>query len=352
VPNTFGPFEQTVIMLPFLQNKSFAIDLGNNNTLVTDENKILLSQPSYIVFDEEKHAVKAVGEEAYNIFEKNHNQLKPVKPLRWGVIADYDSASLMINKMVRQVYKKNWLSSFHHIISGVPLCTTEVERRALRDALDQFNSKKTYLLFEPLAAALGMGLNIREPEGKMVIDIGGGITEIVVISLSGVAVFQSIKVAGDLFTEDIQDHFRRVHNLTIGWKTAEQVKVQVGAATPFLKDSPPPMMVRGKGIMEGIPVTRKINHEEIAQVLDKSIQAIEQSIIQTLEVCPPELAADIYQNGVHLTGGSALLRGLSERLQKAIQLPVHLDETPLLSVSKGVSQALRDPKKFKSVLFE
>ncbi len=339
-------------MIPFLKNKSFAIDLGNNNTLLTDEQQILLSQPSFIVFDEEKHAVKAVGEEAYQIFEKNHEQLKPVKPLRWGVIADYESASQMINQMVGRVYKKNWLTTFDHIVSGVPFCTTEVERRALRDALDQFNSKKTHLVFEPLAAAVGMGLNIREPEGKMVIDIGGGITEIVIISLSGVATFQSIKTAGDSFTEEIQDYFRRNHNLAIGWKTAEQVKIQVGAATPALKEAPAPMQVRGKDIMEGIPVTRQINHEEVAFVLDKSIKAIEQSIIQTLEVCPPELAADIYQNGIHLTGGSALLRGLNERLQKTIQLPVHLDEQPLLSVSKGISQALRDPKKYQSILFE
>ncbi len=345
-------FDKYSSMLPFFENKSFAIDLGNNNTLLTDENQLLYSQPSYIVFDEEKHAVKAVGDEAYNIFEKNHDQLKPVKPLRWGVIADYDSASMMINKMVRQVYKKSILSSFNHIISGVPLCSTEVERRALRGAIEQFNSSKTHLLFEPLAAAVGLGLNIREPEGKMIIDIGGGITEIVVISLSGVAVFQSIKVAGDSFTEEIQDHFRRVHNLTIGWKTAEQVKVQVGAATTSLVNPPAPMMVKGKDIMEGIPVTRKIDYQEIAYVLDKSLQAIEQSIIQTLEICPPELAADIYQNGIHLTGGSALLRGMRERLQKTTQLDVHLDKEPLLSVSKGISQALRDPKKFQSVLFE
>lgn len=339
-------------MLNLFPTKSFAIDLGNNNTLLTDANQILLSQPSMIVFDESKHSVKAVGDEAFNIFEKNHDMLKPVKPLRWGVISDYDSASIMINQMVRQVYKKNWLSSFDHIISGVPFCTTEVERRALRDALDQFNSRKTHLLFEPLAAAVGMGLNISEPEGKMVIDIGGGITEIVVISLSGVATFRSLKVAGDSFTDEIQDHFRRHHNLAIGWKTAEQVKMQVGAAIDTLEQPPSPMLVRGKDIREGIPVTRKVGHAEIALVLNKSIQAIEQAIVQTLEVCPPELAADIYQSGIFLTGGSSLLRGLRERIQHTIQLPVHLDDSALLSVSKGISQALRNPQKFKAVLFE
>jgi rod shape-determining protein MreB len=339
-------------MLPFLKNKSFAIDLGNNNTLLTDENQILLSQPSFIVFDEAKHAVKAVGEEAFNIFEKNHDQLKTVKPLQWGVIADYDSASKMINKMVRQVHQKSWFSNFDHIISGVPYYATEVERRALRDVLDQFNSRKRQLIVEPLAAAVGLGLNIREPEGKMIIDIGGGITEIVIISLSGIAVFQSVKVAGDTFTTDIQDHFRRNHNLLIGWKTAEQIKIQAGAAAQSIDNPPSPMIVRGKDIMEGIPTTREVTHSEIAYVLDKAIKSIEESIVHTLEVCPPELAADIYQNGIHLTGGSALLRGMKERLQKSIQLPVHLDNQPLLSVSKGISQVLRESKKYQAVLFD
>ena len=336
-----------------LRSKSFAIDLGNSNTLLTDNQHILLSQPSYIVFDELKRTVKAVGAEAYNIFEKNHDRLKPVKPLRWGVIADYNSAAVLIKQLVNRIYKnKNWLGGFNHIVSGVPLSTTEVERRALRDALDQFSARKTHLLFEPLAAAIGMGLNIREPAGKMIIDIGGGITEIVVISLSGVAVFRSIKVAGDSFTEEIQDHFRRNYNLALGWRTAEQVKINIGSAYSELSEAPQAMMVKGKDIIEGIPVTRLVDHYEVVSILDKCVRTIEQSIIQTLEICPPELAADIYENGIHLTGGGSMLRGLAERLSHTIQLPIHIDKTPLLSVSKGISKALAEPKKFQAVLFD
>ena len=178
-------------MLPFSRN-NLAIDLGNNNTLLTDESRVLFSQPSFIVFDAENQSVKAVGNEAFTIFEKNHNQLKPVKPLQWGVIADYNSASVMVNKMVRQVHAHKWFNGFDHIISGIPYYATEVERRALRDLLDQFPARRKHLFFEPLAAAVGIGLNISEPDGKMVVDIGGGITEIVIISLSGVAVFCSI----------------------------------------------------------------------------------------------------------------------------------------------------------------
>lgn len=335
------------------RNKSFAIDLGNTNTLVSDIQGVRLSQPSYIVFDAQDHSVKAVGDKAYSMFEKNHDELRPVKPLKGGVIADYDSATRMIRELIRQADTgRSFLNGYDNIISGIPYYTTEVERRALRDAVDQFNARKTYLFYEPLAAAIGIGLDIREPEGKMVIDIGGGITEIVVISLSGVAAFQSTKVAGDTFDAEIQDHFRRAYNMSIGLRTAEQIKIRVGAVTSRLQHVPEPMMVKGKDMVEGIPVTRKIDHSEVAFVLEKSFSSIEHAVLQTLETCPPELAADIYLNGIHVTGGNALLRGLKERLESKVKLPVHIDEDALLSVSKGAAQILRNPSKFKSVLFE
>ncbi|HYF69535.1 MAG TPA: rod shape-determining protein [Ohtaekwangia sp.] len=335
------------------RNKSFAIDLGNTNTLVSDARRILLSQPSYIVFDAESNAVKAVGDRAFNMFEKNHDELKTVKPLKGGVIADYDSASKMIRELISQAdTKKSFLQGYENIIGGIPYCTTEVERRALRDALDQFSARRTYLLYEPIAAAIGLGLDIRQPEGKMVIDIGGGLTEIVVISLSGIAAFQSVKAAGDTFDEAIQDHFRRNYNMAIGLRTAEQIKINVGAVINKLDDVPEPMMVKGKDLVEGLPVTRMIDHFEVVSILEKSIAAIEHGIVQTLEVCPPELAADIYENGIHVTGGNAMIRGLRERFQAKIKLPVHIDDDALTSVGKGIATALADPKKYRSVLVE
>lgn len=339
----------------FFKNKSFAIDLGNNNTLVSDSTRILLSQPSYIVFDAESNAVKAVGDRAYSMFEKNHDELKPVKPLKGGVIADYESACKMIRELLSQADKTpSFFKGYDHIIAGIPYNTTEVERRALRDALDQFRTRHTYLVYEPLAAAMGLGLDIRQPEGKMVIDIGGGITEIAVISLSGIAAFQSLKVAGDTFDEAIQDHFRRNYNMAIGLRTAEQVKIAVGAVIEHLEDeqTPEPILVKGKDLIEGIPVTKRIDHIEVARLLEKSIATIEHGIVQTLESCPPELAADIYENGIHVTGGNALLRGLRERFQSKIKLPVHIDDEALLSVSKGIGAALSNVKKYQSVLFE
>lgn len=338
--------------LGFFRTKSFAIDLGNNNTIVADEDKMLLSQPSYIVFNTNNNSVKAVGEDAYNMFEKAHDHLKPVKPLRGGVIADYESASKMIHEMVHKVCNISWYHTFDNIISGVPYYTTEVERRALRDALDQFNSRNTYLIYEPLAAAMGLGLDIREPNGKLVIDIGGGITEIVVVSLSGIAAFQSLKIAGDSFDVAIQDYFRRTYNMAIGLKTAEYIKIQVGAVATEIENAPEPFMVRGKDMITGIPTLRKITHHEVAGILDKPMSSIEHRVIQTLETCPPELAADIYENGIHITGGGALLRGLKKRFESKINLQVHIDPDPMYAVSKGIAKVLREPQKNKSVLFQ
>jgi rod shape-determining protein MreB len=338
----------------FFKNKNVALDLGNNNTVVSNRESVLFSQPSYIVFDG-VNGVKAIGDLAYNMFEKNHELLRPVKPLKGGVIADYDSARTMILEMVQQAFGgkgNSFISGYDCIVSGIPFNTTEVERRALRDVLDQFSARRTFMIYEPVAAAMGIGLNIREPNGKMLIDIGGGITEIVVISLSGVAAFQSLKVAGDTFDEEIQDHFRRNYNMAIGLKTAEQIKIKVGAVLNNPPEIPPPLRVKGKDLVEGIPVTRMVTHSEICHVLEKSVSAIEHSVVQTLETCPPELAGDIYGNGLHITGGSAMLRGLRERFEAKLRLAVHIDSQPLLSVSRGIAATLGETKKYQSILME
>ena len=340
-----------MVKFDFIRKKSFAIDLGNTNTLVRDADRLLVDQPSYIVLDASRSAVKAVGTQAYTMFEKTHQEYRPVKPLKGGVIADYDSAAKMLHALMQQAYgHKSLLNGYGDLISGVPYYTTHVERRALLNALETLHAKNVWLLYEPLAAALGMGLNIQEPDGKLVIDIGGGITEIVVISLSGIACFQSIKVAGDSMDESIRHYFRKEYNMAIGMKTAEQVKIQVGAVMTELENPPEPMAVKGKELLRGLPVTRSVDYREIAGVLEKSLSAIELGLIQTLETCPPELASDIYGNGIYVTGGNALLRGLQDRLQRKLKLPVNIDDDPLRSVSKGIAAVLRDPKKYKSVL--
>ncbi|MEJ1238159.1 rod shape-determining protein [Chryseolinea sp. T2] len=337
----------------FFRSTDIAIDLGNTNTVLSDNSRVLLSQPSYVVLDPESQAVRAVGELAYNMFEKNPETLLPVKPLKGGVIADYDSAIKMIKQMVTDISpRRSLFSGYNNIISGIPYYATSVEQQALRDALGQFNSRRMYMVYEPLAAALGIGLDITTPEGKMVVDIGGGITEIVIISLSGIAAFQSVKAAGDMFDVEIQDYFRRMYNMAIGIKTAEQVKISVGAVVDKLSEPPAPMQVRGKDLIRGIPVTRTIGYQEVAHILDKFIVSIENAVIQTLETCPPELAADIYQGGIHLTGGNALLRGMRERFERRMNLPVHIDPQPLLSVSRGVAQTMGNTKRYNSILME
>ncbi len=343
----------------FLYNRNeqnLAIDLGNSNTLLTDQNNVLLSQPTCLVINQNNNRIEAVGDEAFDMFEKTHSDLKSVKPLKGGVIADGESTRKMLNAMVKSVQKKSFFSSgYHYLISGIPYDTTEVEKRALRDALDQFRSRNTRLVYEPLAAALGMNLNIQEPDGKLIVDIGGGITEIVVISLSGIATFRSIKVAGDTFDEDIQDHFRKNYNMAIGLKTAEQIKIHAGAVIDELDlkgEAEPVTKVKGKNLMEGIPASRLIGHREVSSILNKSFSLIESGIQQTLESCPPELAADIYKSGIHVTGGNALLRGIKERLTRKFKLPVHIDDHALLSVSRGTAAIIKNPGKYSSVLFQ
>ncbi len=340
-----------MLNLNFNKEKSFAIDLGNNNTLLTDRNNVLLSEPSYIVLNRYNNSLKAVGGEAYNMFEKTHENLKAVKPMKGGVIADFHSAEKMLGGLVDKIFpSKLPFRGFDHIISGIPYYATEVERRALRDALEQFNSRKKYLIFEPLAAAMGIGLNIEEPDGKFIVDIGGGITEIVVISLSGIVSFNSIRTAGDTFDEEIQDHFRRNYNLAVGLKTAEQIKIRIGAVREDIEPPPAPLTIKGKDLVTGIPITKKIDHKEIFYVIDKSVTRIENTIVQTLETCPPELASDIYYNGIHVTGGNALLRGLKERFEARIQVPVHIDYNAFFSVSKGIARILQKPENYNHVL--
>jgi len=331
--------------------KNPAIDLGNNNTLLTDQSSILITQPSFMVINEDNNKVEAVGDKAYEMMEKTHSYLKLVKPLKGGVISDGESAKRMLKELVTKVDKRSFFGlGYNYLLSGIPYDTTAVEKRALRDALDQFSARNTHLVYEPLAAALGMGLGIQEPAGKLVVDIGGGITEVVVISLSGIAAFQSLRTAGDALDEEIQDYFRRKYNMSIGLKTAENLKKKIGCVFSPVATTET-VLVKGKDLLEGIPVSRMISQQELTKVLERPFEQIEQCIHQSLEVCPPELASDIYKSGIYVTGGNAQLKGVKERFAKIFKLPVNIDPQSLLAVSKGFGLILSDPQKYKSVLF-
>ncbi len=335
----------------FTRAASIAIDLGNSNTILGNKTSAFTSQPSYIVFNSPDKTVRAVGQEAYDMAGKTNHNLKVIKPLKGGVIKDFDSASQMLRAMVRHSYPgRVFFSRFDHVVSGVPYSSTEVERRALRDTLAQFSASQTYLLFEPIAAAIGMGIDIRRPDGVFIVDIGGGITETAVISLSGIVNFGSIRTAGDAFDNDIQEYIRKKYKIDVSLTVAEKVKINVGAATLLRDNVPDPFYAVGKDSVLGIPKGVYIEYQEIIEVLNSSIQKIEQIILQTLEECPPELAGDIYGNGIYLTGGGSLLRGLRERLINKIGISVHSDPNALFSVTRGIQTVIENPKRYQAIL--
>jgi rod shape-determining protein MreB len=278
--------------------------------------------------------------------EKTHENIKTIRPLKDGVIADFQAAEAMIENMIRMVGRRNSLFSHLKMVICIPSGITEVEKRAVFDSADHVDSKETYLIHEPMAAALGIGLNVEEPIGNMIIDIGGGTTEIAVIALSGIVCDQSIRIAGDELTNDIVSYMKREHNLLIGERTAEQVKIQAGSAVHELDNPPEEYAVSGRDLMTGIPKQVRLSYQEVAYALDKSLSKIEDAILKALELTPPELASDIYKTGIYLTGGGALLRGLDKRLEQKTKLKVHVAEDPLRAVVRGTGMALENTQQY------
>ncbi|MEL7062510.1 MAG: rod shape-determining protein, partial [Bacteroidota bacterium] len=312
-----------------------AVDLGTANTLIIQNGKIVVDEPSIIAVDRNTNKLIAVGREAMQMHEKTHDNIKTIRPLKDGVIADFHAAEYMIRSMIKMINntKLGFLTPIsHRMVICIPSGITDVEKRAVRDSAEHTGAKEVYMIPEPLAAAIGIGIDIEAPVGSMIVDIGGGTTEIAVIALAGIVCDQSIKVAGDVFSKDILDHMRRKHNLLIGERTAEKIKLGVGAALEDIDPIPDDYEVRGRDLVTGIPKVVQINHREITIALEKSVLKIEEAILKALEMSPPELSADIYDNGIYLTGGGALLRGLDKRLAQRTKLPIHIAEDPLQAV--------------------
>jgi rod shape-determining protein MreB len=271
--------------------------------------------------------------------------------LKDGVIADFNAAELMIRELIKLVLtKKPLFAPKWRMMICIPSSITEVEKRAVRDSAEQAGAQEVYLLHEPMAAALGIGIDVEEPVGNMIVDIGGGTTGITVIALAGIVCDQSIRIAGDEFTADIMEALRRYHSLLIGERTAEQIKIQIGAAMKELDSPPDDIPVNGRDLVTGIPKQIMVSYQEIAEALDKSIFKIEEAILKALEMTPPELAADIYRRGIYITGGGALLRGLDKRLNQKIKLPVHIADDPLKSVVRGTGIALKNYNRYPFVM--
>lgn len=331
-------------------NQELAIDLGTANTLIIQDGKIVVDEPSIVAINRKTGETIAVGTKAMQMHEKTHEDIKTVRPLKDGVIADFQAAESLIAGLINMIERKRKFFTHLKIVICIPSGITEVEKRAVFDSADHVDSKETYLIHEPMAAALGIGLDVEEPVGNMIIDIGGGTTEIAVIALSGIVCDQSIRIAGNEFNVDIMNYIKREHNILIGERTAEQIKINVGSALQNLENPPPDYAVNGRDLMTGIPKQVKITYKEVAQAIDKSVAKIEEAVLRALEVTPPELSSDIYKTGLYLTGGGALLKGLDKRIAQKTKLPVHVAEDPLTAVVRGTGIALKNTHKFSFLI--
>lgn len=335
----------------FSLTKEIAIDLGTANTLIIHNDKIVIDEPSIVALDTQTSKLIAVGKEARQMQGKEPAGIRTVRPLRKGVIADFNAAELMIRGLVKKASaKSNWFASSLRMVVGIPSGSTEVEIRAVRDSSEHAGGRDVYMIYEPMAAALGIGLDVEAPEGNMIVDIGGGSSEIAVISLGGIVSNKSIQIAGDDLTEDIREHMRRAHNLRVGERTAEQIKINVGSALTELENPPEDFIVRGPNQVTALPLEVPVSYQEICHCIEKTISKIEAAVLSALEQTPSELYSDIVKNGIYLAGGGALIRGLDKRFTDKIGIKFHIAEDPLLSVAKGTGVALKNYKRFKFLI--
>lgn len=328
--------------------KEIAIDLGTANTLIIHNDKVVIDEPSIVAINRTTGKLVAVGQRALMMEGRTPENIKVIRPLKDGVIADFQASELMLIEFLRMMNakQKSLFPPALKMVVCIPSGITEVEERAVRDSSEQAGAKEVRLIHEPMAAAIGIGLDVLEPAGNMVVDIGGGTSEIAVIALGGIVSNKSVKTAGDEFNADIVDYMRREHNMSIGERTAELIKINVGAALSDIENPQPSYEVRGRDMLTGIPKAISITHHEVAIALDASISQIEVAVLNALEQTPPELSADIYMSGIYLAGGGSLLRGLDKRIQLKTKLAVHIAEDPLRAVARGTAIALKNFDRF------
>ena len=335
----------------FSFTQEIAIDLGTANTIIIHNGKRVVDEPSMVALDKRTDKLKAVGETSRQMHGKTHENIRTLRPLRDGVIADFYAAEQMIRGMVKMVNTKNrWFTPSLRMVVCIPSGSTEVEIRAVRDSAEHAGGRDVYMIYEPMAAAIGIGLDVEAPEGNMIVDIGGGTTEIAVISLGGIVSNKSIRIAGDDLTADIQEYMGRQHNVKVGERTAEMIKINVGSALTELVNPPEDYIVHGPNRMTALPMEVPVSYQEISHCIEKSISKIEAAVLSALEQTPPELYADIVRNGIYLAGGGALLRGLDKRLTDKIGIPFHIAEDPLHAVAKGTGIALKNIDKFSFLI--
>ncbi|MFQ5889245.1 MAG: rod shape-determining protein [Gemmatimonadota bacterium] len=325
------------------------VDLGTANTLIYVKGEgIVLNEPSVVAVERSTGRIKGIGLEAKRMLGRTPSGIDAVRPMKDGVIADVDVTEIMLRYFLKTVTANRFFKIRPRVVVGVPSGITELERRAVRSSAHAAGAKEVYMVSEPMAAAIGVGLPVETPTGNMVIDIGGGTTEIAVIALSGSVAETSIRVAGDELDAAIVTFLRKNYNLLIGDPTAEAIKIQIGSA--FKTDEEREMSVRGRDLVSGIPKTVRVNSAEIRECMLEPVQAIVGAVRRALEITPPELAADIVDRGIVMTGGGSLIRGLDRLLREETGLPIHVDEEPLTCVVRGSGRILDDLERYRSVL--
>lgn len=331
--------------------QELAIDLGTANTIILMNDKIVVDEPSIVAIDQNTGKPIAFGQKARMMHGKTHANIKTIRPLRDGVIADFNAAEQMIRGFIKMInYRNSFFTPSLKMVVCIPSGSTEVEIRAVRDSSEHAGGRDVYLIYEPMAAAIGIGIDVEAPEGNMIVDIGGGTTEIAVISLGGIVSNKSIRIAGDDLTADIMEYMRRQHNVKVGERTAEMIKINVGSSLTSLENPPVDYVVHGPNQMTALPMEVPVSYQEIAHCLEKSISKMEAAILSALEQTPPELYADIVRNGIYLAGGGALMRGLDKRLTDKIGIAFHVAEDPLHAVAKGTGVALKNIDKFNFLI--
>ena len=331
--------------------QELAIDLGTANTLIIYNGKVVVDEPSIIALELQTGKVKAIGTEAKKMDGRVNPNIKTIRPLKDGVIADFKATELMLRGLIKKVRTTNTMfSPSLRMVICIPSGSTNVEIRAVRDSAEHAGARDVYMIFEPMAAALGAGLDVEAPEGNMIIDIGGGTSEIACISLGGIVCSESINVAGDVFTEDIKNYVRQQHNIRIGERTAEEIKLAIGAAIPELDEEPEDFLLTGPNLLTSLPQTVTLSYNEIAYALEKSLVKLDAALMKVLETMPPELYSDIVKNGIYLAGGGALIKGLDKRLSNKCGLPFHIAEDPLRAIARGTGIAMKNIDKFSFLM--
>lgn len=329
-------------------SKDIGIDLGTANILVTLKGKgIVLKEPSVVAIDRKTGNILATGNEAKEMLGRTPEQIKAVRPLKDGVIADFTATQLMLKNLIEKIGTRYSIGR-PRVVVGVPSGITEVEERAVEESIIQAGAKEVYLIEEPMAAAIGASLDVAEPSGSIIVDIGGGTTEVAVISLGGIVISHSLRVAGDELDEDIVNYVKREMNLAIGATTAEQIKMQIGCAMPLMTDMS--MEIRGRDLIDGFPRNVQITSSQVEEAIKESITKIVDIVKATLEKTPPELASDIMEKGIVLAGGGALIKNLDKLLSIETGMPVYIADEPLDCVVRGTGKTLEDLERLKSVL--